>query len=138
MPRGSELSSLASHMPHSTILPQAMLSLEHTHNASTPNTRWNRSPAHAANLPKQLSMCSYTAHVTRPRAESISLPTAAHMGSQAFSHKWSMLKDYYIFWRKQAPALNHGQPGSWDEGEEKTAMPKRTAIAACLHDHPTL
>jgi len=63
---------------------------------------------------------------------------AAHMGSQAFSHKRSMLKkDYYIFWRKQAPALNHGQPGSWDEGE-KITMLKRTAIAAHLHDHPTL
>src|SRR5258708_28663919 len=137
MPRGSELSSLASHMPHSTILPQAMLSLEHTHNASTPNTRQNRSSAHAANLPKQLSMCSYTAHVTRPRAESISLPTAA-MGSQAFSHKRSMLKDYYVFWRKQAPALKRGQPGSRDEGEEEISMLKRTAIAARLHDHPTL
>src|SRR5713226_8730986 len=137
MPRGSKLSSLTSHMPHSTVLPQAMLSLEHTHNTSTPNTCQNRSPAHAANLPKQLSMCSYTAHVTHPCAESISLPTAAHMGSQAFSHKWSMLKDYYVFWRKQAPALNHRQPGSWDEGE-KITMLKRTAIAAHLHDHPTL
>src|SRR5258708_11322136 len=94
----SELSFLISNMSHSSILPQAMLLLKCTHNASILNTHWSRPAAHAVNLPKLLSMCSYTAHITHPCAESISLPMATHMGSQAFSLRWSMLKDYYIFW----------------------------------------
>ena len=114
-----KLSSPALPTPLSTALQQDMLSLDCSHNDSSPATHPNKLLASAASQSKQSSTCSSIAHNTCPCTKGTSLPMATHTGSPASSCSWNSLKDYFASWRKQVPATGHAPYGSQDERNER-------------------
>ena len=133
-----KLSSPTLPTPLSTASQQDMLSLDHSHNDSSPITHPNKSLAGAASQSKQLSTCSSTAHNTCPHAEGTSLPMAAHMGSPASSCSQNSLKDYFASWRKWAPATGCAPYGSWDERNERPKKREWPLYATTRLPHTTI